>query len=344
MTTDHSILSNTNLMSALNADALEIDEELQTLWSGYGKIIRLKVINGTKPSAVIKYIQVPKQVNHPRGWNTDVSHQRKVDSYIVEERWYQNWASRKLFQSKNCRIAELYWAHREEESTVLVLEDLDAAGYKWRVSNPNYDQMCWCLRWLANFHAEFLNDAQSLEACDTQLWERGTYWHLATRQDEWQAMQDSPLKSQAEKIDSTLRAAKFKTIVHGDAKIANFCFNQNASAVAAVDFQYVGAGCGIQDVALYFSSCLNSDDCAEVAPELLTFYFGELTAALKKSKPEINARDLEEEWRYLYSFAWADFARFLEGWNPGHWKLHDYCQQQVNLVVESLNNGSQRFS
>jgi hypothetical protein len=33
---------------------------------------------------VIKYVKLPDQGLHPRGWNTDRSHQRKIRSYQVE--------------------------------------------------------------------------------------------------------------------------------------------------------------------------------------------------------------------------------------------------------------------
>ena len=72
------------------------------------------------------------------------------------------------------------------------------------------------------------------------LWPVGTFWHLATRPDELEEMDDLKLKQAAPIIDSKLNNCQFKTIVHGDAKPANFCFGQKTNSVAAVDFQYVG--------------------------------------------------------------------------------------------------------
>ena len=92
------------------------------------------------------------------------------------------------------------------------------------------------------------------------LWECGSYWHLGTRPDELAALEDGPLKTTAPLIDQALRQSQFQTIIHGDAKLANFCFARhhntaNGSTVAAVDFQYVGAGCGIKDVTYFLGSC-----------------------------------------------------------------------------------------
>lgn len=70
-----------------------------------------------------------------------------------------------------------------------------------------------------------------------------------TRPDELSAMKPSHLKGAAEAIDSKLNQCKFQTIVHGDAKVANFCFTPDSKSIAAVDFQYVGSGCGMKDVA-----------------------------------------------------------------------------------------------
>ena len=119
------------------------------------------------------------------------------------------------------------------------------------------------------------------------LWTTGTYWHLETRPDELDVLDDAQLKAAAEKIDRQLSEARFQTFVHGDAKLANFCFAETGAGVAAVDFQYVGGGCGMKDVAYFISSCLDESSCEAGETELLDCYFG----ALKRSLSSTLARD-----------------------------------------------------
>ena len=104
-----------------------------------------------------------------------------------------------------------------------------------------------------------------------KLWQKGSYWHLSTRPDELKAMQHSKLKDAAKSIDEQLNNCKYKTLIHGDAKVANFCFADDMSSVAAVDFQYVGGGCGMKDVAYFLGSCLSSSECENYEKELLDF-------------------------------------------------------------------------
>ena len=54
--------------------------------------------------------------------------------------------------------------------------------------------------------------------------------------------------------------------------------------VAAVDFQYVGGGCGIKDVAYFIGSCLYEEDCERYEEGLLDWYFSQLKEALDKHK------------------------------------------------------------
>ena len=73
------------------------------------------------------------------------------------------------------------------------------------------------------------------------LWPQGTYWHLATRLDELAAIDDAEIRASAQALDAQLAAATFQTILHGDAKEANFCFTRDGRSAAAVDFQYTVA-------------------------------------------------------------------------------------------------------
>ena len=60
------------------------EEEIQSLWSGYGKLCKFHLKESSVPSLIVKHIRFPKEVIHPRGWNTNQSHLRKTKSYEVE--------------------------------------------------------------------------------------------------------------------------------------------------------------------------------------------------------------------------------------------------------------------
>ncbi|MHC4884305.1 MAG: phosphotransferase, partial [Planctomycetota bacterium] len=187
-----------------------------------------------------------------------------------------------------------------------------------------------CLAWLAHFHAVFLGESPA------GLWPVGTYWHLDTRPDELAVLDDPPLKAAAGAIDRALRGARYQTFVHGDAKLANFCFSPGGTTVAAVDFQYVGGGCGMKDLAYFLGSALPEEACERGEGELLDTYFGFLAEALALHQPAIDAAAVEAEWRPLFPVAWTDFHRFLKGWSPGHWKLTTYSERLAQRVLVDL--------
>jgi len=133
-----------------------------------------------------------------------------------------------------------------------------------------------------------------------------------------------------------LNSAQYQTLIHGDAKVANFCFSADGQSVAAVDFQYVGGGCGMKDVAYFFGSCLSEDECEAWLDELLDEYFIVLRQALNARHHDINFDALESEWRQLFPVAWVDFHRFLLGWMPNHWKVNDYSRRVTAQVLAQL--------
>lgn len=306
-----------------------ISEVIQELWSGYGKILRIRLSGGSRASVVAKHVRVPNGGTHPRGWNTNLSHQRKLKSYEVETVWYRDW-SRQC--DDTCRIPHLLAYEQQGDEILLVLEDLDEAGYPARIQCVNQQQLDACLHWLANFHATFIG------AKPAGLWETGTYWHLETRGDELDVLDDLPLKQAAPTIDRILNQARYQTLVHGDAKLANFCFSEEGRNVAAVDFQYVGGGCGMKDLAYFIGSCLDENDCERRETELLDSYFACFRQVLAEKHPKTDATALEIEWRALFPLAWTDFHRFLKGWSPGHWKINSYSERLARKVVAGLQN------
>lgn len=316
------------ILHSTHATDLFKGETLQELWSGYGSIDRYGLIGADRDTVIVKHVRFPNSGNHPRGWNTDRSHQRKLASYQIETHWYEHWAKH---CDDTCHVPNCLAVEHHEDEVLMVLEDLVSSGYPATRSSVTEVEMRACLSWLANFHATFMNQKPQ------GLWPIGTYWHLDTRPDELEAMEDDELKQAAAQLDQALNDVPFQTFVHGDAKLANFCFSDDGSSVAAVDFQYVGGGCGMKDVAYFIGSCLVESECERLEQSLLDLYFTELTQALKRHQPDIDPTQVEQAWRPMYEVAWADFYRFLKGWSPGHWKIHSYSTRIAHKVVANLS-------
>lgn len=324
---------------------------IQTLWSGYGQIWRVHLNGSEVPSVVVKQIHPPRRAEQPRGWNTNQSHQRKLHSYDVESNWYRDW-SHKL--GTFCRVPKCHAVQTFSGGNhCFVLEDLDASGFGLRVqhligdgtrndngsgstflkSESNHIRLG--LEWLARFHVFFLGTNPE------GLWTTGTYWHLATRPEEWEAMSDqNPLKMNAAEIDDRLRNCRFPTIVHGDAKIANFCIAEDGLTLAAVDFQYVGGGCGMKDVAYFLGSCLSELALQRDGERWLEYYLDIAKKLMETRHPDVCLDAFETDARKMYPLAWADFQRFLTGWYPSHAKLHGYSRQMTQEALRLMDVSS----
>ena len=263
--------------------ARRIVERIQRLWGGHGELLRVTLHDGR--SAIVKWARPPAA--------SDVSSTRKRRSYEVERAFYRSFAAR---CDRGCRVPALLAVH----DSVLVLEDLDARGFHARVDEATGPALDAALRWLAQFHARFLDESGA------GLWPVGTYWHLGTRTDELANIADPALRAAAPGLAHRLASARYQTIVHGDPKEANFCFTADHTDVAAVDFQYTGRACGMVDVAYLLHG--RSDEPRHEAH--LDAYFRHLRAAAG------NISELEAEWRALYPVAREDFRRFLAGWRP----------------------------
>ena len=307
------------ILQKTGASSLFEKEVIQELWSGYGKIIRVGLENASVESVIVKHVQLPIYKNHLRGWNTDIGHQRKVKSYKVEATWYDTYSKNSAARLPECLAFEM-----QNDEMLIVLEDLDEAGYPLRKKAIIWEEIVECLAWLAQFHASYLGKVPN------GLWESGTYWHLGTRPQELAVLEDQRLRAAAADIDKKLNTCEYKTFVHGDAKLANFCFAKDGK-VAGVDFQYVGGGCGMKDVAYFIGSCLNEKECERLEAQILDTYFEHLQNEMKE-RNEV----LEREWRSLYRVAWADFHRFLKGWSPDHWKINSYSERVTTEVINSL--------
>ncbi len=316
------------ILTCTQAQKIQKVSKVQSLWSGYGQILRFRLAGGRYKSVIGKQVKLADGRCNPAGWNSDLSHQRKLKSYQVETHWYKNW---RTLCTSNCKVPACLAIDTYENEVFIVLEDLNRIGYPARRNSVSASELEVCLQWLAWFHATYMFKQPQ------GLWQTGTYWHLDTRPDELQAMNDPPLQKAAPAIDKMLNNIQFKTFVHGDAKLQNFCFSNDGHKVAVVDFQYVGGGCGMKDVAYFISSCLDEPECERRERALLDYYFRHLQKALKTMSPNVDFDALHREWRALYPYAWVDFYRFLQGWAPGRWGDQSYSRKQKTHVLSELN-------
>jgi len=299
------------IRSQTGATAARLDRQVQSLWQGYGRIERWR-ITGVRPQTVII-----KVVRPPDG--TGTGHARKLRSYAVEAAFYEHLRAIAWNQP---RTAALHGHAVVGPERWLLLEDLDASDFPRRCRSLTTPDLYATLDWLAALHGRFLG-------CKVPgLWPRGTYWHLATRAEEWARMPPGPLRDTASALDTALASCPVQTIVHGDAKPANFCFGpEPGDPVAAVDFQYVGPGIGLVDVA-YLVGCMGRRWRAHHVEDAIAHYF----ERLHRHAPE-GAPSAEAAWRPLWPTAWADFARFMVGWSGEDWRADPTTASMVSAAL-----------
>ena len=96
------------ILQATGASAISKKTMIQELWSGYGALMRVELEGANVGSVVAKYIQLSVKSVHPRGWNTDLSHQRKLKSYQVEKAWYEKYSKKSIACLPKCLATEIY--------------------------------------------------------------------------------------------------------------------------------------------------------------------------------------------------------------------------------------------
>ena len=307
------------ILSQTGARAVREVTLVQQLWNGYGELLRISLEGGPRASVIVKKVVPPAHLSR------SVSDLRKKRSYEVERNWYQEGAPR--CDEQHCRVARMLGLKIEGETSLMLLEDLCDSGY-FPDRRPSPERVRSGLAWFASFHARFL------EQIPEGLWEQGSYWHFGTRQEEWERMPPGPLKDHAADLDRALRATRYRTLLHGDPKPANFCWNADHQA-AAVDFQYVGGGCGIRDVILFMDRGLGRRRCREEEDRWLDFYFQRLFEAIGRDGREVDHEALESDWRPRFAVAWSDYARFYQGWAGDH-SLDAYGQELLERALESI--------
>jgi hypothetical protein len=197
-------------------------------------------------------------------------------------------------------------------------------------------------------------------ASEKTVWLNGGYTYLATRRkeyanlaadedSEWSAALTSSVGTKNESISEivatflnpstsgTGRIGRYTTLIHGDVKSENFFTSQSGEQVAFYDFQYVGLGLGVCDLAKLFTCSipLNMLVVDGNIPHVMGMQSGERALLLRYwgRLKEMGKQDYEWEMFVLHwEIALVDWLRFQASW--GFWGNTEWLEARVRNILQ----------
>lgn len=254
-------------------------------------------------------------------------------------------------------------------------QDYPIAGEKRNVLNSV--QVHGALDWLASFHGFWWSRVPALnrndlvrpplqevtsdgeDARNKSVWLNGGYTYLATRRSEYQNLADdhdsewwaltdweSDEFSIADIVASVLEpkqsgwspTADYMTLIHGDVKSENLFTSKNGEEVVFYDFQYVGLGLGVCDLAKLFTCSVPLGMLVEdrSAPQELDMQNGE-RALLERYWTLLKRESGKEyEWSIFmdhWQTALVDWLRFQASW--GFWGNTEWLEARVRFILKN---------
>ncbi|KAF4987456.1 hypothetical protein FGRMN_10359 [Fusarium graminum] len=233
------------------------------------------------------------------------------------------------------------------------------------------------LEWLAKFHGDswkalpdkledyLLPPLEEFKRRDSnaspgsKLWLNGGYTYLATRRSEYDSLAGdansewseefcSPFpgssKSIAELVAEFLTPTgrPFETIIHGDVKSENLFTTESGGAVCFFDFQYVGLGLGVCDLAKLFTCSVPLDMLTDrpSIPEEMDMDRGEEALLYLYHETLLSRRPADKE---LFDYDWdalvrhwecalVDWCRFQASW--GFWGNTEWLEARVRHILK----------
>jgi hypothetical protein len=233
-------------------------------------------------------------------------------------------------------------------------------------------QVHGALNWLAGFHGRSWSlMPDSLDECvlppleeakkrgaggeiEGALWLNGGYTYLATRRSEYASLVEDTDSEWSDALcspweESGLSVAEMAALfltpcgradesyIHGDVKSENLFTTENGDGVAFFDFQYVGLGLGVCDLAKLFTcsvplNMLVEED--EPLPERLEMGNGE-KGLLKYYRMSLlqdqGDPDSWEKFKRHWETALVDWCRFQASW--GFWGNTDWLEARVRSIL-----------
>lgn len=241
----------------------------------------------------------------------------------------------------------------------------------------DFRQVHSSLEWLAKFHSSSwkmlpddlgkfvlppLKEMKRREAHpDTtgqKLWLNGGYTYLATRRNEYALLEEESYSEWSEAFcaptgDSLPSIADmvadfltpcgrpFETYIHGDVKSENLFTTESGDKVAFFDFQYVGLGLGVCDLAKLFTcsvpmSMLNGGDAI---PNELSMQEDERTLLERYRKTLLDRQPAGRDIDYPvdvfirhWETALVDWCRFQASW--GFWGNTQWLEARVRSILQ----------
>ncbi|KAJ3106356.1 hypothetical protein HDU96_008247, partial [Phlyctochytrium bullatum] len=362
-------------------------KQIASLWAGYGKVEQCKVRIQSSKSTDVQMIR--KRVDADAAADASVSHQRKLASYANELRFYQlvqrsladpaGPASIPTLAATPHPLRTIPWVmpvpyfldQPAPGAFEFVLSDLGETGFGLSADMLRKEEAMAALRWLAEFHRAFWESPHLVlpvagEAMNTSsqwnLSDKGTYWHLPTRQEEHARLATTPKKSLSARLKLAAPALhellahshctsktrpstpvrRYRTLVHGDFKSENLLFDATRTTCAAYDFQYVGTGLGAQDIAYLLATSVETSLLPTAPPSLdagggsprasANPLIAHYLAELGPGAPDAATFEVQ------LAVALADFTRFLLGW--GTWGNWTWLTRYVGRWMDQVDGGS----
>lgn len=196
-------------------------------------------------------------------------------------------------------------------------------------------------------------------AAEKSVWLNGGYTYLATRQKEYESLTydddtewsealtqqtEGPGSSIAELVAAYLSprtlgsspTEEYQTLIHGDVKSENLFTSTSGEQVAFYDFQYVGLGLGVCDLAKLFTCSVPLSMLVpqEHVPDVLEMQEGErkLLERYWKKLEETGGR--EYDWSIFvrhWEIALVDWLRFQASW--GFWGNTEWLEARARSIL-----------
>ncbi|KAJ5881717.1 uncharacterized protein N7529_000389 [Penicillium soppii] len=239
-------------------------------------------------------------------------------------------------------------------------------------SSLSRTQVYGSLDWLARFHSrswgllpksfdgfamppleESLRRQTASKDAGNGLWLNGGYTYLATRRKEYASLVEDTCSEWSTALcepsnKSSLSVAEMvareltpcgrsvESYIHGDVKSENLFTTDSGAEVAFFDFQYVGLGLGVCDLAKLFTCSVPLHLLTDDLPEKLTMQDGERKLLERYRTTLLQGQDAAmyewETFKRHWETSLVDWCRFQASW--GFWGNTEWLEARVRSILD----------